>query len=147
MEILRLEKAVAMTEWKLIPDEVLNAAKRYFFATPAFVDPRLSDEAFLIFSRMNVGQCVMVYEGMNANHLIRDYLSFVYPKQVERFAAVMDLSRETCRTGSAQIAWKDPEWKAIANPEHEITESAALALLEVSSSDYLKSYQEMTSAR
>lgn len=97
--------------WKTIPQDVLQTAKRYFWAQPTFVDPRLSNETYERFSGGDVGKCQMVSEGNLPNLIVRDHLRMTYPGPLRRFDGTVKNSLTICRKSLAHEAWLDPSWK------------------------------------
>ncbi|MES2528674.1 MAG: hypothetical protein V4598_16440 [Bdellovibrionota bacterium] len=152
--------------WKTVPEETLVRAKRYFWAMPELVDPRLSDETHQRFSGITVGKCQMISEGVFKNIIIRDHLQKMYPGAVKRFDEMVKSSLETCRKSLVHVMWNDTQWKvfgdrpeyakSLVKPENEsemkwkllmisprIEEYFALTMLTISSPNYLKEYQEL----
>lgn len=151
--------------WQTIPEEDLVRAKRYFWAMPLFVDPRLTLETYERLSAGNVGQCQMISEGMMPNLILRDHLHKVYPAILRRFDQTVMRSLENCRQALAHVIWTDHSWKALGShpdyeeslvkPENEsewkwkflmihprVEQYHAFFLLSVAGPDYLKFYRE-----
>jgi len=151
--------------WKTIPIDVLSHAKRYHWALPEMVDPRLSDETYERFSTTNVGQCQMISEGMAKNIILRDHLKTTYTKAINRFDVTVKKSLETCRKSIVHFMWNDTEWKitakdtdyakSLVKPENEsdwkwkilmihprVEEYYAFNMLMISAPNYLKEYQK-----
>ncbi len=152
--------------WKIIPDDVLVRAKRYFWATADMIDPRLTDETYQRFSGIIVGQCQMISEGLMKNIIIRDHLQKVYPGVVKRFDEMVKSSLNNCRKSLVHIMWSDPQWKvfgerveyakSLVKPENEsemkwkllmisprIEEYFSYNMLTISAPNYLRQYQEL----
>lgn len=152
-------------EWKTIPDEALVAAKRYFWAMPEMVDPRLSDDVYERLTASDVGQCQMISEGMMKNLIIRDHLKNTYPGAIKRFNETVKRSLNHCRKSLVHMMWEDPNWtvfgktvsfeKSLVKPENEsdwkwkflmihprVEEFFALTMLSISSPNYLRQYEE-----
>ena len=152
-------------DWKTIPDEALVAAKRYFWAMPEMVDPRLSDEVYERFSGADVGKCQMISEGMMKNLIVRDHLENTYPGVIKRFNETVKNSLNHCRKSLVHMMWEDPAWtvfgtnvkyeKSLVKPENEsdwkwktlmfhprVDEYFGLAMLSFSAPNYLRQYEE-----
>ncbi len=152
--------------WKIIPEDTLVRAKRYFWGMAEFVDPRLSDETYQRFSGITAGKCQMISEGVFKNIIIRDHLSNVYPGAIKRFNETVKNSLNECRKSLVHFMWNDPQWKvygprpeyakSLVKPENEsemkwkllmisprIEEYFALTMLTISSPNYLRQYQEL----
>jgi hypothetical protein len=110
-----------MDDWKSVPDESLIKAKRYFWAIPSFVDPRLTNETYEKFSKTSVGECLMVSEGLNPIHMIKNHLSSDFSHEIARFDSTLDQSSKSCRKGVSHLAWKDPQWKSMSYSPVEIS--------------------------
>lgn len=152
--------------WKTIPEETLVRARRYFWALPELVDPRLSDETYERFVGSNVGQCQMISEGMMKNLIVRDHLKKVYPAVVKRFDTTVKNSLNSCRKSLVHEMWNDPQWtvfgkdiqyeKSLVKPENEsdwkwkllminprVEELFAFSMMSIATPNYLKHYQEV----
>ncbi len=105
--------------WKTIPEDTLLRAKRYFWAMPELVDPRLTDDTYQRFSAFSAGKCQMISEGVFKNIMIRDHLQKMYPGVVKRFDESIKSSLSTCRKSLVHVMWNDPQWKVFGDrPEY-----------------------------
>lgn len=152
-------------DWKTIPDEALVRAKRYFWAMPEMVDPRLTNETYERFSGADVGKCQMLSEGMMKNLIVRDHLKNTYPGAIKRFNDTVKNSLNTCRKSLVHMMWEDPQWKvfgrvvdfekSLVKPENEsswkwrilmihprVEDYFAFTMLSVSSANYFKQYAD-----
>ncbi|MFL5784829.1 MAG: hypothetical protein ACJ76H_09485 [Bacteriovoracaceae bacterium] len=151
--------------WKIIPQETLEAARRYHWGIAEVVDPRISDETYERLTGGNVGKCQMISEGMLKNLIVRDELAKVYPREVQRFGETVKNSLEICRKSIVHLMWEDPTWKVLGEhidyaesfvkPENDnnwkwkflmilprMREIYAYWTLSVATPDYFRQYEE-----
>ncbi|MBX2994147.1 MAG: hypothetical protein KF681_04980 [Bdellovibrionaceae bacterium] len=114
------EEARKGLNWHPIAEEDLEAARRYFWAQPAFLDLRLSDQAFRQYAVLEPGLCQRVYETLASalafRRLAIRYMSDAY----KRLDDIEKSSAERCRPSLIRRLWNNPNYEGIFEPNQDL---------------------------
>lgn len=119
VNLLKLENEIHQGNWEIIPEEILMRAKRFFYALPSMIDPRLDDSHFFKFTPLAPGICPMLNEAMLSYISVRDLLKDELKNEYMRMDLLIKESLTVCRKTIVHEMWEDPGWPTFMLTEED----------------------------